>query len=220
MRPLYPIVLLLIVLISGIWYFLHNERGGDNRPAGQKDKALIAAPEAPKEHFAITDGAALSPEQAMAVYDELKAQMRGDYALSALPAARRYPAWQRVNEYPYRSTTHGSRYVNNFANPPAIGAGYPGGGTMPAGAIIAKDSFTVKKDGEHYPGALFIMEKLKSGLSPETGDWRFVMVLPDGSIFGDSQGDNAAATAFCAECHARRADHDYLFGVPEEARRR
>ncbi len=222
MRPQYLLLLLLFALIAAGWYFFNRAPAGRDAqapPGAQNSEALIAAAEAPKEHFAVRDGAVLSPEQATDVYNELKAQMRADYAISALPAARLYPGWQRVNRYPYRSDTHGSRYVNNFANPAAIRAGYPDGSAMPAGAAIAKDSFTVKQDGGHYPGALFIMEKLESGLSPETGDWRYVMVLPDGSIFGDSRGDNAAATAFCAECHAQRADRDHLFGVPDAARR-
>lgn len=222
MHPRYLLLLLLFALLAAGWYIFDDApAGGDMQVPVENDNsaALITAPEAPQEHFTVSDAAVLPPEEATAIYNELKAQMRADYAISSLPAARLYQGWQPVNLYPYRSETHGGRYVNNFANPRAIRAGYPAGSVMPAGAIIAKDSFTVKQDGGHFPGALFIMEKLANGSSPKTGDWRFVMILPDGSLYGDSQGDNAAATAFCAECHARRSDRDFLFGVPDAARR-
>jgi hypothetical protein len=90
---------------------------------------------------------------------------------------------------------------------------------MPAGAVIAKDSLTVTRLGARYPGALFIMEKLAPGTHPETADWRYAMILPDGSFFGDTvQEEMRDKVAFCHDCHEQRADYDYLFFLPDEYR--
>ena len=40
---------------------------------------------------------------------------------------------------------------------------YEKAGTLPVGAIIAKDSFVVAKDGTLTPGPLFVMEKWPKG---------------------------------------------------------
>lgn len=172
----------------------------------------------PKEHFAITEPAKLSPEDARIAYNSLADKMVHGYIASGDDTARRYRAWTLLNEAPYPSAAHGNRYVNNYANPIAAGAGYGTPGVeMPAGAIIAKDSFTATPGGRLFPGALFIMEKLPAAASPATNDWRYVMIMPDGSTFGDSATEPASGPermAFCHACHAARADDDYLFLVP------
>jgi hypothetical protein len=89
---------------------------------------------------------------------------------------------------------------------------------MPEGAALAKDSFTVTADTAVFAGALFIMEKLAGGASPATGDWRYAMVMPDGSYFGDTTGDNAEAVGFCHDCHQAKAEADFLFFVPRKHR--
>ena len=91
------------------------------------------------------------------------------------PIALNFRRWQRFNAAPYKSATHGNRYVNNYANGPAA----PSYGT---------------------------------------GDWRYAMIMPDGSYFGDSEGDDPDAVAFCHGCHTARADSDFLFFVPEKVR--
>ncbi len=71
------------------------------------------------------------------------------------------------------------------------------------------------KAGKVFPGALFLMEKLAAGASPGTADWRYIMIMPDGSLFGDSAGDTAAQVAYCHDCHAQRAADDFVFFVPK-----
>ena len=70
-----------------------------------------------------------------------------------------------------------------------------------------------------FPGALFVMEKLAGGASPQNADWRYVMIMPDGSLFGDSMGDGASEMTFCHECHKIEANRDYLYFVPQKYRR-
>jgi hypothetical protein len=45
------------------------------------------------------------------------------------------------------------------------------------------------------------------------------MIMPDGSTFGTTGGQNAAAMAFCNECHALVGeDQDYLYFLPDDYR--
>ncbi len=173
-------------------------------------------------HFKIERPAALSKTDALAVYDNIARDMAKGYGASGDPSAKSYLKWRRFNEAPYRSATHGNRYVNNYANPrgAATYGAMKAGETLPAGSVLAKDSFTVTSDSGVFGGALFIMEKLAAGKRPDHGDWRYLMIMPDGSLLGDSTGDNADKVDFCDECHSAVADNDRLFYVPEEFRRR
>lgn len=171
--------------------------------------------QAEKGHITIDNPGKLSEQDIRSVYQRLAEQMSKGYGLSEFDFARDYTTWRRYNRLPYLSATHGNRYVNNYAS--GITQGYgklkPGDVFAP-GTIMAKDSFTVTKQGKVFAGALFIMEKLKPGSSPNTADWRYVMVMPDGSLFGDSAGETAAQIAYCHDCHQQKADQDFVFFVP------
>ncbi len=176
---------------------------------------------AEEEHLRLGDPGALPPARAEAIYQGVKGAMADGYAPSRDPIAKNYPRWRRFNVAPYLSATHGNRYANNFANDKAVRAGYgrlKAGQKMPPGAVVVKDSYTVTKEGEVFPGALFIMEKLAPGRGPDTGDWRFVQILPDGSYIGDTTGDSPEDVAFCFTCHKAMAGVDYLFFLPEAYR--
>ncbi len=174
----------------------------------------------PQRHFKIKNPARLSSAEAMSAYDNVSGQMFKGYAGSKDSVAKAYGAWRRHNSVPYISDTHGNRFVNNYANPIAKRYGKMNPGeTLPAGSILAKDSFTVTKDRAIFAGALFLMEKLPKGRDPNTGDWRYQMIMPDGSLFGDTQGAGANEVAFCHDCHTAESDNDFLFYVPEKVRR-
>jgi hypothetical protein len=134
---------------------------------------------------------------------------------------RDYQSWQRLNTVPYVSATHGSRYVNNYPGPEAAAAygRFEAIGAMPAGGRIAKDSFTVTRDGRIGVGPLFLMEKMATGFDAASDDWRYAMIMPDGSLFGVTGGQGSQNVQFCAECHALVADDlDSLYFIPEEFR--
>jgi hypothetical protein len=45
------------------------------------------------------------------------------------------------------------------------------------------------------------------------------MIMPDGSLFGTTNGEGSERMAFCARCHKTAGDAaDHLFFVPEEYR--
>ncbi len=165
------------------------------------------------------DSADLTRAEAIDYYQSIVDRMQRLYAISRDPLALRYREWHRYNDAPYLSATHGNRFVNNYANLIARRAGYgrfEPGDRMPPGAVIAKDSLTVTRLRERLPGALFLMQKLMPGTSPDTGDWRYVMIMPDGSYFGDTTGIAPENVRFCHDCHSEQAETDHLFFVPED----
>ena len=198
------VLALLLIALGTVWA---------TAAAAQSDDAEALRP---KGHFKIEQAKNVTPEEAATIYRDIIDDLAEGYALSADPVAENYRTWWRYNSAPYLSATHGSRYVNNYAN--AKATGYGEGEVMPPGAIFAKDSFTVAADGDVFGGALFIMEKLPPAANPETADWRYAMILPDGSLFGDSQGDGEENVVFCHTCHVRVAPDDHLFFVPREFR--
>ncbi len=170
-------------------------------------------------HLAIENPAELSKEEARKHYKSLTRRMARGYAAAQLELIRNYQNWPLFNDAPYISATHGQRFVNSYANRMAHNYGtMQEGESLPMGSVLAKDSMTVTDEGNVYPGALFVMEKLAQGTSPETADWRYLMVMPDGSLFGDTMGSRASRVAYCHDCHAAVADRDYTFYVPEEFR--
>ncbi|MDX1486041.1 MAG: cytochrome P460 family protein [Alphaproteobacteria bacterium] len=128
--------------------------------------------------------------------------------------------WRRYSRVAYPSATHGGRFVNNYANDAAHKyAGFEKAGQMPEGAVLAKDSFGVSKAGAVSVGPLFLMEKMAKGFNKASGDWRYTMIMPDGSVFGVTNGKGSARMKFCAECHAAVGEtQDHMFFLPAEYR--
>ena len=174
----------------------------------------------PLRHPTIVSPAALSGKRAESVYRAIRGQMRSEYARSGDPVFTAYQRWTRFNEFPYRSPNHGERFVNHYANDKGIGYGrYETLDPLPAGAIIIKDSFVVTRGGGVMTGPLFMMEKMPPGFVSAAGTWRFLMVRPDGALFGMTGGRGAENVRFCAECHRKAgADHDYLYFMPKQVR--
>lgn len=164
-------------------------------------------------HFRVADPADVGATEAEAIYQELVDSMAAGYKLSGSAYAADYLGWTRFNTAPYRSVTHGRRYLSNYAN--AAGRAYgqfENAGVMAVGAVLAKDSFSISKNGEVLPGPLFLMEKMPPGFNPDSADWRYTMILPDGSILGTTNGESSNTVAFCVPCHAAaRRGQDHLF---------
>ena len=173
----------------------------------------------PTEHFKIERPAHLKSSDANAIYDSIVEQMADGYAQSGNSFAQDYRNWRQDNNAPYLSAGHGNRFLNNYGN--NIAKGYlklRRGQEMPTGSVLAKDSFTVTDTDDIFAGALFLMEKLTTNSNPATGDWRYVMIMPDGSIFGDSAVADDTSMQFCHDCHKRVKTRDFLFLIPQEFR--
>lgn len=181
--------------------------------------ATQTAAQSPGEdaHIAIENPADLSKDEALQIYKSLQRRMARGYGTAQLDQLLNYQSWPLFNDAPYISATHGQRFVNSYANRMAHNYGtLQQGEKLPKGSVLAKDSVTVTDEGNIHPGAMFVMEKLAEGVSPDTADWRYIMILPDGSLFGDTMGFRASAVAYCHDCHEAVADRDYTFFVPEE----
>ena len=89
---------------------------------------------------------------------------------------------------------------------------------MPAGAVIAKNSFPVNENGEFKLGPMVVMEKMPAGFYYLSGDWRYTTVLPDGSVVGQTKGANADRVDFCIKCHLAAEKRDHLFFFPKAFR--
>ena len=180
-------------------------------PCAAKNPCAAANPCAPANPCAAAEAGELNEAGAREIYEGLMAKMREAYGASGDPVATDYQGWPRFSMAPYRSATHGNRYVQNYADPKAAGAygKYEEVDRIPTGGIVAKDSFVVKPDGSVTLGPLFVMEKLAAGSSPDTADWKYTLIMPDGRTMSGDQ------TRFCAECHQLAAETDSLYFLPE-----
>ena len=154
----------------------------------------------------------------MAAYDCMKPELQAAYAASGNAIAVNYQAFDYYSTAPYVSALHGQRYVMNLANQSGSAYGrYEDVGTMRNGGVLAKDSFVVNADGSVSVGPLFLMQKMPAGFNAASDDWKYTMVMPDGSIFGETGGQNSAAVQFCIDCH-EVAETDHMFFLPVEFR--
>lgn len=189
-------------------------------PAGTALAADISGdPNKPRRHFRERSPASLDKQRATEIYEALKDDLAAGYAKSGQAAAIAYPGWRRVSSAPYRSMTHGNIYIHNYVNETgAAYAGFEKAGVLPAGTAIAKPSFIVTEDGAVRPGPLFLMEKMPAGFKYVTGDWRYSMIMADGTLFGETQGEDAERVEYCIGCHLAVEHQDHLFFVPEDYR--
>ena len=212
------LLLLTLVGIPGQWVY-----GDGGEPAGGShlNAAAAAEPGGDRQlHPAIADPANISPERAEEIYQAIRHRLRDRYGLSEDPVFLAYQDWKRFTRLPYRAGSHGERFVHHYANEQASKYGdYERAGSLPAGAIVIKDSFSVTRQGQVIHGPLFLMEKMPAGFVSGAGTWRFMMLRGDGSVVGLTGGANENAVKFCAECHAKAgARQDFLYFMPDEAR--
>jgi len=174
----------------------------------------------PQSHFSVERPAELTAADAQGIYDRILDEVLRGYRLSGDPSAIAYRDWRRFNSAPYRSATHGERFVNNYGNMKGLAyARFEAAGEMPEGTVLAKDSFAVTDEGNIFTGPLFLMEKMEAGFNPASRDWRYSMIMPDGSLFGITNGQGSTRVEFCVTCHETAGDeNDHLFFVPQDYR--
>lgn len=214
------LAVLLLPLSSGADTSRTVAAGEAAAVAGERPAQRFSGPpDRPRRHFRISNPAKLSAEEAQAIYEGLRPELKRSYRMSGDPTAAGYQAWTRFNLAPYRSMTHGRRYVNNYANDIAGDYGKAEeAGSFPVGAVIAKDSFVVTEDGETELGPLFVMEKMSEGFNYVSGDWRYSLITESGEFAGRTGGPGAERVEFCIACHLAREDHDHLYFVPPRFR--
>jgi hypothetical protein len=67
-------------------------------------------------------------------------------------------------------------------------------------------------------GPLFIMEKMKKGFNYVSGDWRYIMIMPDGSFMDETNGVDSKRVKYCIGCHLAKEKFDHLYFLTKEFR--
>ena len=155
----------------------------------------------------------MSPAQIEDFYACMEGKMARGYAAKGDEVAANYRDWTVSSTRPAVQGAHSARLLQTFANDVAAEQYLEfesEGVEMPAGSVLAKESFSVK-DGAGVVGPLFIMTKLEAGASPETADWRYDALTGSGDKMGVSQ-------AFCHDCHVTWESQDMMAYPIEEVR--
>lgn len=149
------------------------------------------------------------------IYDCIKAEMAEGYAKEGDAVATAYRDWTVTATRPAVQGAHGNRLLLTFANDIAAEQYLKfaeDGVVMPAGSILAKESVTIStKKKEAVPGPLFIMTKGEAGSAPDTGDWIYGGLQPDGKPMKFKQ-------SFCHDCHVAWEAQDMLAYPMEDVR--
>ena len=124
-----------------------------------------------------------------------------------------YRNWGLASTAPAAPGFHGQRFLVTYVN--AVGfdeyTEYKSANVnIPAGTVIAKESFKVSESGKATAGPLFFMQKAEAGASPKTDDWYYMMVMPNGAP--------AAVNVFsaCSACHMENFGESGGLGYPVE----
>lgn len=154
----------------------------------------------------------LSEEQIVEVYECIKEELRAGYASGENAWASDYVNWGATATRPAAPGPHGNRFLNTYVNETGHAeyvkfSDERGSNPMPAGSIIAKESFAVSKKLKVKKGPLFFMEKVAAGNADEFGNWVYSAVKPNGKPMKVSQ-------KFCHDCHGKYPDQDAL-GYPD-----
>lgn len=173
--------------------------------------------------IAAADCAAVTVEDAFdldetainALYECLGDKMAEGYAKAGDEVGSNFRSWAVTSTRPAVAGPHGNRALQTFANDIAAEQylKYEDEGVvMPAGSVLAKESMTISiKKKKARPGPLFIMTKLESGAAPETGDWLYAGVQPNGKVMKVKQ-------SFCHDCHVAWEASDMMAYPLEEVR--
>ena len=163
-------------------------------------------------------GSDLTGAETQAVYDCLKEDLQAGYQKGnkrwvSPDFVKGYPGWTAASAFPAAPGFHGGRFLMTYVN--SIGAEeylkYKAENvSIPAGTKIAKESFEINDDGKVKKGPLFLMEKVAAGVSPETDDWYYMMVAPNGA----PQAVNVLTA--CSECHQDNYGEQGGLGYPVE----
>lgn len=165
-------------------------------------------------------GSELTGSEVKAVYDCLASELhegyvKGDKGWIPPEFVADYRSWTPVSAFPAAPGFHGGRFLMTWVN--EVGAEeylkYAENPAIPAGTLIAKETFAVDDAGKVAPGPLFMMQKVAAGTSPETDDWYYMAVAPNGSPMA------VDVISACSQCHQGNFGHQGGLGYPvEEAR--
>ncbi|SLN58250.1 hypothetical protein ROG8370_02659 [Roseovarius gaetbuli] len=163
----------------------------------------------------VADPFDLEAAQITEIYDCIEAEMVENYTKGDNEVAATYRDWTVSSTRPAVAGAHGNRLLQTFANDVAAEQYLKfadEGVVMPVGSVLAKESITIsKKKKKAVTGPLFIMTKAEAGSAPETADWVYSVVQPNGKMMKFKQ-------SFCHDCHVSWEAQDMLAYPLEEVR--
>ena len=163
----------------------------------------------------VTDPFELEEEAVIALYDCMKDSMAAGYSKQGDEVGSVYRDWTVTSTRPAVTGPHGNRFLQTYANDIAAEQYLKFTEEdvhMPVGSVLAKESFKIhKKKKKAVVGPLFIMTKLENGAAPETNDWLYSGLQPNGKPMKFKQ-------SFCHDCHISWEDQDALAYPAEEVR--
>ena len=146
----------------------------------------------------VEDAFDLDDAATVALYECLEAKMAEGYAAEGDEIGSTFRDWTVTATRAAVAGPHGNRLLLTYANDIAADQYLKfedEGVVMPVGSVLAKESITVSiKNKKARPGPLFIMTKLEEGEAPESGDWLYSGVQPNGKVMKVKQ-------SFCHDCH-------------------
>ncbi len=156
----------------------------------------------------------MSETESDALYACVEGKLKTAYGKAGHDVGATYRNWKNASIRPAAPGVHSERFLMTFVNE----IGYDAytefkdeGVKLPAGTVIAKESYTANKKGKLAIGPLLIMVKLKEGQAEKYGDWKYVGVGTNGKEFKVSQD-------FCHACHVAFETQDYVGYPVEEVR--
>jgi hypothetical protein len=164
---------------------------------------------------AVEDPFALEAAAIEEIYSCIKDEMVASYTKEGDAVAGAYRDWTVTSSRPAVAGAHGNRLLYTFANDIAAEQylKYADDGViMPVGSVLAKESITISpKKKAAVTGPLFIMTKGEAGSAPETADWVYAGIQPDGKPMKFKQ-------SFCHDCHVAWEAQDMMAYPLEEVR--
>jgi hypothetical protein len=116
--------------------------------------------------------------------------------------AQKWKIWPGTHAFYPGKSPHGA-FLTTYVNGPALKGIEAKKGTMPDGAVIAKQNF----DRDKKYVALTVMYKVK-GYNPEGGDWFWAEYSPAGKVGAEGK------ISGCINCHSKARDNDFIFTSP------
>lgn len=161
----------------------------------------------------------LTDAQAAELYECIEGKLLEGYNKSGKAVAGEYRNWFMPSTTPFISATHGKRFVNHYINDigrDAYMSFNEDDLVMPVGSIAVKESYMIIKKGKVRRGPLFVMEKVAAGTFPDTDDWKYTTIIPNGKILGETGTDTAKKEKFCHDCHEAVLDGQDVMFFPDE----
>lgn len=161
----------------------------------------------------------LTDAQVADLFTCIEGKLLEGYNKSGKAEAAAYRDWFMPSTTPFTSATHGNRFVNHYINDigrDAYMSFNEDNLVMPVGSIAVKESYTLNKKGEVSRGPLFIMEKVAAGAYPDTDDWKYTTIIPNGKILGETGTDTAKKQKFCHDCHSNVLEGQDAMFFPDE----